>query len=146
MGAIEYLSRCKDEGLVRAIGILTHHVAGVKGSCRNPRNDIIHPIINYKGVGIVDGDLEDMEQAISFAWSKGKGIYAMKALGGGHLISDLQRAFDYIINFPYLHSIAVGMQRIEEVEINVDIFNGKVPNKEKLDSVKNYERNLFIQD
>ena len=87
-----------------------------------------------------------MEQAISFAWSKGKGIYAMKALGGGHLISDLQRAFDYIINFPYLHSIAVGMQRIEEVEINVDIFNGKVPNKEKLDSVKNYERNLFIQD
>lgn len=144
--AIEYLSRCKDEGLVRAIGISTHHVAGVRAAAETPEIDIIHPIINYKGVGIVDGDLEDMEQAISFAWSKGKGIYAMKALGGGHLISDLQRAFDYIINFPYLHSIAVGMQRIEEVEINVDIFNGKVPNKEKLDSVKNYERNLFIQD
>ncbi|NLJ67171.1 MAG: 4Fe-4S binding protein [Clostridiales bacterium] len=144
--AIEYLSRCKNKGLVRAIGISTHHVAGVRAAAEIPEIDIIHPIINYRGVGIVDGDLEDMEQAISLAWSKGKGIYAMKALGGGHLIPDLQKAFDYILNFPYLHSVAVGMQMTEEVEINVDIFNGIIPNKDKLDSVRYYERKLFIQD
>ena len=144
--AIEYLGKCKEKGLVRGIGISTHYVAGVKAAALIPEIDIIHPIINYRGLGIVDGTLEDMEQAISLAWHNGKGIYAMKALGGGHLIPHLHKAFDYILNFPYVDSIAVGMQRIEEVETNVKIFNGKALSKEDLESLMDYKRKLFIQD
>ncbi|HZJ57510.1 MAG TPA: aldo/keto reductase [Clostridia bacterium] len=144
--AIEYLSRCKERGLIRGIGISTHHVAGVRAAAITPEIDIIHPIINYRGIGIVDGNLNDMEQAIALAWANGKGIYAMKSLGGGHLIPNFQKAFDYILNFPYTHSVAVGMQRCEEVEINVDIFNGTTPAKAKLDSIRDYERSLLIQD
>lgn len=144
--AIEYLSKCKEKGLVRGIGISTHHIAGVKAAANIPEIDVIHPIINYRGVGIVDGTLQEMEQAISVAWHNGKGIYAMKSLGGGHLIPHLQSAFDYILEFPYVHSVAVGMQRIEEVEVNIDVFSGKTPTKEALEPLMNYKRNLFIQD
>lgn len=144
--AIEYLSKCKEKGLIRGIGISTHHVAGVKAAAIISEMDIIHPIINYQGVGIIDGTLEEMEQAISLAFHNGKGIYAMKSLGGGHLISSLSDAFDYILNFPYVHSIAVGMQRMEEVEANVQIFEGKTPSKEVLESLLTYKRNLFIHD
>lgn len=144
--AIEYLSKCKEKGLVRGIGISTHNVAGVKAAAITPEIDVIHPIINYRGVGIVDGTLEEMEKAISLAWHNGKGIYAMKALGGGHLIPNMQDAFDYILKFPYLHSIAVGMQRMEEVETNVRIFNGQAPSEESLKNLSSYKRKLFIQD
>ena len=144
--AIEYLIKCKEKGLVRGIGISTHHIAGVKAAAAIPEIDVIHPIINYKGVGIVDGTLEEMEQAISLAWHNAKGIYAMKSLGGGHLIPHLPSAFDYILKFPYVHSVAVGMQRIEEVEVNVDIFNGKAPIQHALESLMKYNRKLFIQD
>lgn len=144
--AIEYLSKCKEKGLVRGIGISTHHIAGVKAAAITPEIDIIHPIINYQGVGIVDGTLEEMEQAISLAWHNGKGIYAMKSLGGGHLIPNLQHAFEYILKFPYVHSVAVGMQRMEEVEANVEIFQGKAPAKKVLESLMGYKRKLFIQD
>jgi aryl-alcohol dehydrogenase-like predicted oxidoreductase len=144
--AIEYLSKCKKEGLIRGIGISTHHVAGVKAAAVTPEIDVIHPIINYRGVGIVDGDLEEMEQAIKLAWHNGKGIYAMKSLGGGHLIQNLQAAFDYILKFPYLHSIAVGMQRMEEIDVNVHIFDGKIPDQEQLDHLMNYKRSIHIQD
>ncbi len=144
--AIEYLIKCKEKGLVRGIGISTHYVAGVKAAAITPEIDVVHPIINYKGVGIVDGTLAEMEEVISLAWHNGKGIYAMKSLGGGHLIPNLQDAFDYILKFPYLHSIAIGMQRIEEVEFNVGIFNGDSTVSEKLDALKEYKRNLFIQD
>lgn len=144
--AIEYLIRYKEKGLIRGIGISTHHVAGVRAGATTPEIDIIHPILNYKGMGIVDGTLKDMEEAITLAWKNGKGIYVMKPLGGGHLIPNLQKALDYILGYPYIHSIATGMQRIKEVETNIQIFNGGSPSKAALDSLKNYKRNLFIHD
>lgn len=144
--AVEYLIKCKEKGLVKGIGISTHHIAGVKAAALIPEIDIIHPIINYRGIGIVDGTLEEMERAIAEAWHIGKGIYAMKSLGGGHLIPEMETAFDYILKFPYIHSVAVGMQRPEEVETNAKIFNGGNPSEEELSSLMKHKRKLFIQD
>lgn len=144
--AIEYLIRAKEEGKVRAIGISTHHIEGVKAASSLAEMDIIHPIINYKGFGIVDGSLSEMEKAIEEAHKRGKGIYAMKALGGGHLIRDMNLAMDYILSLPYLDSIAIGMQRSEEIGVNVKLFNGISPSKAELDSLKSHDRELFIHD
>ena len=144
--AVEYFLKCKEKGLIRGFGISTHHIAGVRAAAMVPEIDIIHPIINYKGVGIVDGSLGEMEEAIQIAHDRGKGIYAMKALGGGHLIPNMQKAFDYILSLPYIDSVAVGMQRTEEIESNIDIFNGNLISKDRLKSLKGYKRKLFIQD
>ncbi|NLJ40381.1 MAG: 4Fe-4S binding protein [Clostridiales bacterium] len=144
--AIEYLTRCKEKGMVRAIGISTHHIAGVKAASVIPEIDVIHPILNFSGIGIVDGKLNDMEDAISTAWHNGKGIYAMKSLGGGHLIPSFTKALEYILNFPFIHSVAMGMQRIEEVKTNIELFNGNLPQRGILDKLKKYKRQLFIQD
>ena len=51
--------------------------------------EIIHPIVNKEGIGIQDGNIEDMLTAIEKAYNKGKGIYGMKPLGGGHLINQI---------------------------------------------------------
>jgi len=144
--ALEYFIAKKQQGIIRAVGISTHYVAAVKAAAVMEEIDVIHPILNYRGVGIVDGTLEDMAAAIKLAYANGKGIYAMKPLGGGHLISDYKRALRYVLDFPYIHSIAIGMQRPEEVYANVSFFdNGEIPyNLEEV--LKSYKRKLFIQD
>jgi uncharacterized protein len=136
----------KDKGYIRSIGISTHNVAAVKAASRIPEVDIIHPIVNKVGIGIHDGNIDDMLDAIKFAKSKDIGIYAMKPLGGGNLIKSYDEALDFVLNLDCIDSIAIGMQSIEEVHANIFKFNNKkIPDniKEKLNS---QTRELQIQD
>lgn len=134
--AFEYFLQEKKKGNIRAVGLSTHRVEVVKAAADIQEIDIIHPIININGVGIGDGNRQDMENAIRYAKSKGKGIYGMKPLGGGNLLNNKDKCFEYVLSLDCLDSIAVGMQSIEEVIYNVSTFKGKdIPNniKEKLD-------------
>lgn len=123
--ALEVLWEAKKAGLVQAVGISTHHVGGVEAASKIPELDVISPLINITGIGIQGGTREEMLVAINEAALKGKGIYAMKPLGGGHLLADWSASLDYLLAQPKLHSIAVGMKSISEVEHNVAYFNGQ---------------------
>ncbi len=116
--ALEYFYKMKEKGIIKAIGLSTHHVAAVLAGAQSSLIDVIHPIINFKGLGIQDGTLLEMEAALKTAYEAGKGIYAMKILGGGNLINRSDECFDYILNFKYFHSAAVGMRTIDEIKVN----------------------------
>ncbi|HHY81088.1 MAG TPA: 4Fe-4S binding protein [Clostridiales bacterium] len=143
--ALQFYIRQKEKGIIRAVGISTHYVAAVKTAARMKEIDVIHPILNYRGVGIVDGSREEMEQAIAEAWNAGKGIYIMKSLGGGHLIGEYEKALNYIVDFPHAHSVAIGMQREEEVEANVMYFSNKYIPEQLTRKLQQYERKLIIE-
>lgn len=133
--ALEYFIKMKEKGIIRAVGISTHTIAAVKASINMTEIEVIHPIINKNGLGIQDGTVDEMIEALAIAKANGKGIYGMKPLGGGNLISSVDECFEFVLNLPFLDSIAVGMQRVEEVIANVCRFNGKkIPEaiKEKL--------------
>ncbi|MDD4568809.1 MAG: aldo/keto reductase [Tepidanaerobacteraceae bacterium] len=144
--ALEYLLDAKAKGLIRAIGVSTHTIEVVDAATDMDEIEIIHPIINLRGIGIKDGSLHDMEKAIEKAYKKGKGIYAMKSLGGGNLIKNKQEAFSYILSLPYLHSIAVGMKSFDEVLANVSIFEGRTVDSNVEERLKNNKRILLIED
>ena len=122
-GALQCLQDYKAKGVLRAIGISTHIVEIVSRAAEIKEMDIIFPIINKLGIGIVGGSVEDMIKAISEAHKAGKGLYAMKALGGGHLIDQLEAAFNFVRNIKGISSLAVGMVSSEELELNLKIFN-----------------------
>ena len=61
---LEALLAARDKGLVRMVGMSTHTVAGVLDAARHPEMDVIHPLINLKGMGIIDGGVEEMLAAI----------------------------------------------------------------------------------
>lgn len=142
--AIRYLADAKKQGIVNAISISTHNVAAVKAACKIPEIDVIHPLLNYSGIGIGDGNVEDMMDAIANAKKCGKGIYSMKPIGGGNLINDVERCFNFVLGNDNIDSIAVGMQSEYEVIANTMLFSGqKVPDdiKHKLSSKR---RSLLI--
>ncbi len=143
-GALQCLKDYKSKGVIRAIGISTHVIEIVKRAAEIKEIDIIFPIINKLGIGVVGGSVDDMIKAIYQASKAGKDLYAMKALAGGHLINQLQESFDFVRNIKGISSIAVGMVSPEELELNIKIFNDEeIPQELLTQKIKPHKR-LFI--
>ncbi|WP_336513056.1 aldo/keto reductase [Clostridium sp. Cult3] len=144
--AIEYFLKAKDMGKIRAIGISTHRVEGVYAVTQYDELEVVHPIINKEGIGIQDGNVDDMLNIIKKAYNMGKGIYGMKPLGGGHLIGQVEEAFNFVKNIPFIHSFAIGMQSQEEIDCNINLMEtGRIP-KDLEEKLKRKKRRLIVAD
>ncbi len=141
--ALEYLYEMKQKGVVKAVGISTHHVAGVYGAIEK-RLDVVHPLLNVAGLGIADGTRQDMEDAVRAARAQGIGIYGMKSMGGGNLFRRAEECLNYALNLDFLDSIAVGMQTVDEVKANVRFFETGVFTVEERKKLTNRTRRLVI--
>ncbi len=133
--ALEFYLEQKARGVIRAVGVSTHALEVVHACADMPEIDIIHPIVNIAGLGIIDADLsasaagglspaDQMLQAISHAKHKGKGIFSMKPLGGGNLAKTYDECMAFVLGNENIHSIAVGMQTRDEIDMNVAAFEG----------------------
>ena len=145
-GALECLIDLREKGLIQAIGISAHAAEGVRAVLDCDEIDVVFPLINKDGFGIVDGTLEDMVGAVKAAKDKGKGIYAMKPLGGGHLIDDIPAAINYLRGLSLLDCISVGMKTPDEVEMNVSIFQHGIAPAELMKKVKSAAKRLIVYD
>lgn len=144
--ALDYLNEQKARGRVGAVGVSTHHVECVHAAVYFGGVDVIFPIINLAGLGILGGTREDMEREIARAADAGIGLYAMKALGGGHLVNRREEALRYALNLPGIASVAVGMQSEDEIDCNVALFAGRKPDADTLGRIARSERRLMIHD
>jgi aryl-alcohol dehydrogenase-like predicted oxidoreductase/ferredoxin len=144
VGALKCLQDYKAKGVIRAIGISTHAVGIVRRAAEVKEIDIIFPIINKLGMGIIGGSVDDMVEAISKAHKVGKSLYAMKALAGGHLIDQLEESFNFVRNIKGISSVAVGMVNQEELELNLKIFNDEEIPQELLTQKVKPNKRLFI--
>ena len=144
--ALVYLAEQRERGHIGAVGVSTHFCACVAAAPRFPMIDVIHPLINLGGIGIQDGSREDMENAIRAARDVGIGIFAMKPLGGGHLISSNREALAYAAGNPLLDSVAVGMQSVSEIDANVAFFERAAGALDKLEALKGRERHMMVHD
>ncbi|QXM05978.1 aldo/keto reductase [Crassaminicella indica] len=144
--ALRYYLKMKEMGIINAVGISTHTVRAVVAAAEMEEIDVIHPIINIKGIGIQDGSKDEMLKAIKKAYKNGKGIYGMKPIGGGNLIHSVEESLDYVISIKELHSIAVGMQTKEEVIANILKFNGEKVPDEVQQKISKKTRKLHIDD
>lgn len=121
--ALEYYLELKQQGVIGAVGLSTHHIAAVRASLEVPEIEVLHAITNKAGLGVCDGTMDQMLDAIRDAYGQGKAIYGMKPFGGGNLLHSFRDCLEFVTSIPYLHSIALGMQSIEEVRMNVALFN-----------------------
>lgn len=144
--AIEYFLKEKEKGRIRAFGISTHRVSGAIAAKKVKEIEIIHPILNKYGIGIQDGNIEDMLKELKEVSEMGKGIYAMKPLGGGHLIENVESAFNYVKSIDWINSIAIGMQSTMEIDANISLLEkGYIPEDLK-NRLKKKKRKLIVAD
>ena len=127
-GALQALLDCRREGLVKAVGISSHSVPAIRLAADRPEIDVVFPIFNRTGIGILHGDVETMAAAIKACRQQDKGVYLMKALGGGCLVNDFAAALGFVrkrFGLP----VAIGMVSSAEVDCNLAWFSGEQPEK-----------------
>ena len=129
-GAWDALKDAKAKGLVRAIGLSTHHVDITMAAASIPELDVVFPLINYASLGIRKGDefatKEEMMESIHACHAAGKGVFSMKAFGGGGLTGHYQEALDYVFSKPEIDSVMIGFGKIREVDDLLSYLNGSM--------------------
>ncbi|MTI94953.1 MAG: aldo/keto reductase [Firmicutes bacterium] len=144
--ALEWLAEARSKGAIRAVGISTHSVSGVQAALTWPEIQILHPLYNQAGVGIRDGNAETMSKALLDAQASGRGIYAMKVLGGGSLYRDAGTAIAHVLGMPWFESMVIGMVSQEEIDFNLALCNGRNPAPELASATLGRKRRLHIAD
>lgn len=142
--ALEHLKKLKSDGLVKAIGVSAHSIDPFRYVIDNPDIDIIYPTFNKAGLGINDGTIEEMAQVLAEAHERGKGIYAMKPLAGGHLRSKPVEALDFVRSFDFMDAVSIGMKDDKEVDFNIAYFSGEQIPETLYENVEEINRALMI--
>ncbi len=139
-GAWQCLIDYKEKGYLRAIGLATHHVGAAANAAKEKELDVLFPLINKTGIGIMGGGVSEMLASIELCHKVGKGIYAMKALGGGTMLADIPGNIQFVREIPGVVSVALGMVKEKELAMNLKIFNGESLVPEDLADCKSGKR------
>lgn len=136
----------KAKGYVKCAGVACHSVLAVQKAALDPRIDLVFPLINRAGLGILDGGVAEMIAAIRMAQQVGKGLYAMKAFGGGNLLADLELNLGYVRETAGVPVVAVGMIRQSELETNLALFEGRPLPEQYRTALHNYRKKAVVLD
>lgn len=143
-GAFQCLLDNKKKGLIKAVGISTHSVPVAKLAADIEDIDVVFPIINIRGMGILDGTADEMTEAITACVEKGKGVYLMKVLAGGNLVEDYHNAMSYARSIPKYASIALGMVSQQELTYNLAYFNEHSIDMDKLPTIEGFKKKFMV--
>lgn len=141
---IEELLRMKEEGKIGHVGLSSHYISAIAKSASHPEIEVIHPLINRTGMGILDGGADEMAAAIASCAAAGKGVYAMKALAGGNLIPSARESLRFVLGLTAVHAIAVGMLSEAEIDGNLALFESDQAPEELWQELEGRKRSLRI--
>ena len=144
--ALKALANAKESGKIRAIGASSHSAKTIEYLSEKSEIEVLHPMLNMEGIGILDASLDEMIEFLRRAKKNGKGIYAMKPLGGGHLKGNATSALRWIFDSELVDSVAVGMTTFEEIDMNIAIAQGKEIDHDFAARVCGQPRRLFINE
>lgn len=142
--AVKRLLKYKEDGVIKQFGISSHYHKAVRDLSDKDEIDIIHPIFNKKGLGIVDGTIDDMIDSIRLAKERGKAILSMKPLGGGHLTDNPSDALRFSFGSSLVDWTAVGMRYEEEIDFNISVLKNEEPKLSLEKSINSKKRKLKI--
>jgi ferredoxin len=95
-------------------------------------------------MGIIDGSAAEMAEAIEKNASAGKGVYAMKALAGGNLLSEARQSLAYVRDLPGVHAMAIGMLSEAEIDANLDFLTSGVAPAERWAPLESANRRITV--
>jgi len=134
------LNEVKTTGTIKAVGLSTHSVKVVREASQFEELDVImaicckanQTVINKfkEHIPLEDGSIEEMYNALKSAHKNGKGVIAMKVLGGvctacgvhhstPPLIRNYQSSIKSISKLGFVDAMVVGMRSLDEVKKNV---------------------------
>jgi aryl-alcohol dehydrogenase-like predicted oxidoreductase len=115
---MDILSKLKEKGDVRAVGVSCHSVAALEAAAAEPWVESVHTRINPYGMSM-DGPPERVVPVLQKIHAAGKGVVGMKIIGEGRLRNDDQRkdaSVRYALTLGCVDVLNVGSESLDEVD------------------------------
>ena len=120
-GYMEELAAAKKKGVVRALGISTHSLDGLRTAAASPWVDVILARINPRGAKM-DGTPEEVVPILRQARQNGKAILGMKIYGEGTLIDHRDECMAYAQRLGLLDAMTIGSVTPEQLDDNLRLM------------------------
>lgn len=115
-GVMEGLSRAKEDGIVKAVGISAHNLEALQEAVESPWVDVILARIN-PFQSHMDGTPDTIRDLLGEARRKGKGVIGMKIFGEGKHVKEEEReqSLRYALTESNIHCMTLGFQSIGQM-------------------------------
>ena len=113
-GAMNVLSRAREDGLIRAHGVSCHSLGALEAAADSPWVQVDMARINPAGV-IMDADVSTVESVLKKMHKAGKGIVGMKIFGAGRLVHKADESLRYVLNLPSVDAFTIGQENQAEM-------------------------------
>jgi aryl-alcohol dehydrogenase-like predicted oxidoreductase len=117
-GAMEALSRAKEQGRVRALGVSCHGLGALRAAAETDWAEVVLARINMAGVRM-DASSSRVVPIIGQMYASGKAVYGMKVLGCGQLVGEARAAIQYVFQLGVVPAIVIGTSGREHLLENV---------------------------
>lgn len=125
-GAMEALSRAREQGKVRAVGVSCHGLGALRAAADTAWAEVVLARINPAGVNM-DGSPAEVVPLLERLHAAGKAVYGMKVLGCGQLVGQARAALRYVLALGTVHSLVVGTSRRRHLLENVKLVEALAP-------------------
>ena len=115
---MDMLSKLKDQGKIRALGVSCHSLAALEAAAAEPWVESVHTRINPYGMSM-DGSPEQVVPVLQKIHDAGKGVVGMKIIGEGRLRNDPDKrdaSVKFALNLGCVDVLNVGCENIAEVD------------------------------
>ena len=114
---IEGLSKAKQDGIVKAVGISCHHIDALVEAAESPWVDVIMARINPFGTRM-DGSPDEIKPILEKAIQNGKGVIGMKIFGEGQNVSDPEReqSIQFAVTQKPVHCMTMGFESLVQMD------------------------------
>jgi aryl-alcohol dehydrogenase-like predicted oxidoreductase len=117
------LSKLKDEGAVRAVGVSCHDHGALKRAADLPWVDVIFARINHRGGAAFECDdtTEELAKTLRRARANGKAVVGMKIFGAGKLTrpEDRESSMRYVLGNGLVDAMTIGTTAPGQVDENL---------------------------
>jgi aryl-alcohol dehydrogenase-like predicted oxidoreductase len=125
-GAMEALSRAKEQGKVRAVGVSCHGLAPLRAAADTDWVEVVLARINYDGARM-GGTPSQVAPLLERIYLSGKAVWGMKVLGCGQLARDTRAAIEYVFQLGTIHAVTIGMSKAEHLYENLKLVEEVAP-------------------
>lgn len=117
-GAIDYLMKAKEEGIIRAHGTSCHGMEPLRISAGHPFVEIDLARINPEGLMMDDRNPEEVAPLLAQMHDAGKGVIGMKIFGEGRMQQAERRdaSLRYVLGLEAVDALIIGFESTDQID------------------------------
>ncbi|MCX8037126.1 MAG: aldo/keto reductase [Candidatus Sumerlaeia bacterium] len=116
-GVRETLSKAKEKGMIRALGVSWHGMAPLLTMPDAEWGDLFLVRINHKGVKMDSERPQEVEPILKKLHDKGKFVMAMKVIGEGTIkdSAEIDASVRYVLGLGTIDAMTIGFEKPEQI-------------------------------